>query len=53
VLLTKEAALGKSGFVFSDVNRLGRLSPTRCGAVSSDSQQLPSNWLLALPVIGD
>ena len=53
MLLTEEAALGKSGFVFSHVNRLGRLSLTRCGAFSSDSQQPPSDQLLALPVIRD
>lgn len=53
MLLTEEAALGKSGFVFSHVNQLGHLSPTRCAAVSSDSQQPPSKQPLALPVIRD
>lgn len=53
VLLTKEDALGKSGFVFSHVNRFGCLSPTHWRAVSSDSQRPPSDQLLALPVIRD
>lgn len=53
MLLTKEAALGKSGFVFSHVNRLGCLSPTRYGVFSLDSQWPPSDQLLALPVIID
>lgn len=53
MLLTKEAALGKSGFVFSQEDQLSllsSLSPTGCGAVSFDSQHPRSNQLLSLPV---
>lgn len=51
VLLGKEPALGKSGFVFSHVNRLSHLSPAPCRSASSHSQWLPSDQLLALPLI--
>lgn len=56
VLLTKEAALGKNSFVFSQEDQLGplsSLSPTGCGAVSFDSQRPCSNRLLSLPVSRD
>lgn len=49
--LRQGACSGQNGFVFSCVNRLSHLSPTPCRSVSSHSQWLPSDQLLALPVI--